>query len=72
MYTYMLSKCIVMSNIIISWKYAFKCKVAYIFGFMNRVSFGQLHCYGMADVGLSLDDIIKKSKSSGMRSRGGG
>lgn len=26
----------------------------------------------MADVGLSLDDIIKKSKSSGMRSRGGG
>lgn len=34
------SKCIVMSNIIISWKYAFKCKVAYIFGFMNRVSFG--------------------------------
>ncbi|XP_033202900.1 uncharacterized protein LOC117164143 isoform X1 [Bombus vancouverensis nearcticus] len=25
----------------------------------------------MADVGLSLDDIIKKSKSSGMRSRGG-
>ena len=26
----------------------------------------------MADAGLSLDDIIKKSKSSGMRSRGGG
>ncbi|XP_076755312.1 uncharacterized protein LOC143426071 [Xylocopa sonorina] len=26
----------------------------------------------MADVSLSLDDIIKKSKSSGMRSRGGG
>nr|XP_012144331.1 PREDICTED: uncharacterized protein LOC100876206 isoform X2 [Megachile rotundata] len=26
----------------------------------------------MADTGLSLDDIIKKSKSSGMRSRGGG
>ncbi|XP_076182808.1 uncharacterized protein LOC143154757 isoform X2 [Ptiloglossa arizonensis] len=26
----------------------------------------------MADVGLSLDDIIKKSQSSGMRSKGGG
>ncbi|XP_031834298.1 uncharacterized protein LOC116427731 [Nomia melanderi] len=26
----------------------------------------------MADVGLSLDDIIKKSKSSGMRTKGGG
>lgn len=29
------------------------------------------NCFVMADTGLSLDDIIKKSKSLGMRGRGG-